>query len=158
MKDLEQMLDLLEQKRVYFLHYEKEMDDLPLLPAEEMEPCVLRGAAIIKKIEELDSRLNQLLAQNGPLAISAANHECDRGQLTPELSKLYDASLSVKAIASRILKSDAMIRERIAIEKEKAMEKIIEINKQSSSVAGRYQRIASAGVNTPLMEQRKREV
>lgn len=145
MKDLEQMLDLMEQKRVYFLHYEKEMEDLPLLPAEEMEACLERGANLIKRIEELDGRLSRLIQQEGPLARSAANHECDRDQLTPELGKLYDASLNVKAVANRILRNDGLIRQRIAYEREQALEKIKEINSRSDSVAGKYQRYTRTG-------------
>ena len=148
MKDLELMLDLLEQKRAFFLHYEREMEALPLLPAEELEACVQRGDALIKKIEELDGRLGQLLQQSGPLALSAANHSCDRGQLTPELGKLYDASMAVKAVAARILKSDAMIKERISYEKDLAMEKIKEVNQRADSVASKYQRSVQAGIGT----------
>ena len=158
MKDLDQMLDLLEQKRNYFLHYEKEMETLPLLPVEELEPCVQRGAILIKKIEELDGKLNLLLQQNGPLAQSAASHDCDRGQLEPELAKLYDAAMGVKAVASRILKNDGMIRERITYERDQAMEKIKEINSRSASVAGRYQRSTQTGVDNPAPSWSGKEV
>ena len=147
MKDQQLILDLMEQKRVYFLHYEREMEELPLLPAEEMDSCVQRGAAILKKIQELDARLGQLIQQNGPLAISAANHECNRDQLPPELGKLFDASMSVKGVASRILKNGDMIRERIAFERGQALDKIVEINNSSASVAGKYQRYTQPGAN-----------
>ena len=145
MRDIEQMLELLGQKRMYFLHYEKEMEELAILPAEEMEACLERGATIIKRIEELDGRLNQLLQQEGPMALSAVNHECDRGQLTPDLGKLYDASLNVKAVASRIIQNDDMIRQRIAYERDQALEKIKEINSRSDSVAGKYHRYTRSG-------------
>ena len=146
MKDLELMLDLLEQKRTFFQHYEKEMETLPLLPVDELESCVQRGAIIIEKIKELDSKLGTLIQQNGPLARSAVDHECDRNQLSQELGMLYDASMGVKAVASRIIKNDDMVRERIAYERDHAMEKLKEINKRSSSVAGRYQRSTQTGV------------
>ena len=150
------MLELLEQKRMYFLHYEKEMEELPLLPAEEMEACLERGAVIIKKVEELDGRLNQLIQQNGSLAWSAVSHDCDRSQLTPELGKLYDASMGVKAVASRILKNDDMIRQRIAYEREQALDKIKEINSRADSVAGKYQRYTKTG-SAPLSIRHEKE-
>ncbi|MCL1848382.1 MAG: hypothetical protein FWF83_01740 [Clostridiales bacterium] len=157
MKDLDQMLELLEGKKAYFLHYEKEMESMPLLPAEELDACVQRGAAIIKKIEELDGKLNLLLQQNGAMAASAVKHDCDRGQLPQELGMLYDASLGVKAVASRILQNDGMIRERIALERDKAMESIKEINQRASSVAGRYQRTTQAGAPTSFQGWMERE-
>ena len=158
MKDLERMLELLEQKRLHFLEYEKEMEDLPLLPVEEMEACVERGGVIIDKVKELDDRLNQLLQENGPLALSAVNHDCDRGQLDGALGKLYDVSLGVKAVASRILENDGMIRQRIEYERDLAMEKIKEINTQASSVAGRYQRSTETGARPSAPEWQGREV
>ena len=157
MKDLDQMLDLLDQKKVFFLHYEKEMEALPLLPVEELEPCVQRGAILIKKIEELDGKLSQLIQANGPLARSAVNHDCDRGQLDPELARLYDASLSVKAVANRILKNDDMIRQRISYERDKAMESIKEINTRSASVAGRYRQSAQTVLGGMAPEWQGRE-
>jgi hypothetical protein len=158
MKDLERMLDLLEQKKAFFLHYQKEMEAMPFLPAEELEPCVQRGALIIQKIEELDGKLNQLIQQNGPLARMAVNHACDRGQLAPDLGKLYDASLNVKAVANGILKNDGLIRERLAYEREKALEDIKGINSRASSVASRYQQSAQTGVSGPLRGRQGRDV
>ncbi|MCL1804916.1 MAG: hypothetical protein FWG28_02775 [Clostridiales bacterium] len=157
MRELEQMLDLLEQKRVYFLHYEREMEELPLLPTEEMEDCLERGASLIKKIEELDGRLNRLVQQEGPMALSAVNHECDRGQLSPDLGKLFDASMGVKAVANRILQNDGLIRQRIAYEREQALEKIKEINNRSDSVAGKYQRYTQTG-SAPMPGWQGKEV
>ena len=157
MKELEQMLDLLEQKKSYFLHYEKEMESLPLLPVDELEDCIQRGEVIIKKIQELDGKLSQLAQQGGALARSAINNECDRGQLSPDLGRLYDASMGVKAVASRILKNDGMIRERIEYERDKAMESIKDINQRASSVAGRYQRTTQTGT-FPMPEWKGREV
>lgn len=157
MKDLEQMLDLLEQKKVYFLHYEKEMEGLPLLAAEELEPCLQRGAKIIKKIEELDVRLKQLIQQGGSLVRTAVNHQCDRYQLNPELGKLYDASLSVKAVASRILQNDEMIRQRIALEREKALDNLKEINSRNHSVAGKYHRSMQTGAASFFPENQGKE-
>ena len=61
MKDLQQMLDLLEQKRNYLLHYEKEMETMPLLAVDELEDCIKRGDVIIEKLKELDGRLMQLV-------------------------------------------------------------------------------------------------
>jgi hypothetical protein len=158
LKNLEQILDLIEQKRVYFLHYEREMEELPLLPVGEMDACVQRGAVILKKIQELDARLSPLILQNGALAISAVNHECDRSQLTPELGKLFDASMSVKGVASRILKNDDMIRQRIAFEREQALDRIKEINNSSASVAGKYQRYAQTGANMVASAWQGKEV
>jgi len=146
MKDLEQMLELLEQKRLYFLHYEKEMEALPYLPAEDMEACVERGGLIVEKIRETEGRLGRLVKQNGPLAISAVNHECERGQLPPDLGKLYDASMAVKAVAVRIMGNDDLIRRRIAWERDQAMERLKELNSRSQSIAGRYQRSTQTGV------------
>lgn len=158
MKDLEQILDLFEQKKIYFLHYEKEMENLPLLPAEEMESCLERGAVLIKRIEELEARLGPLIQQNGPLAISAANHDCDRRQLDPELGKIYDASLGAKSVANRIVENDGMIRQRIAYEREQALEKIKEINNSSASVAGRYSRYTQPGTIRIAPEWQGKEV
>ncbi|MCL2166466.1 MAG: hypothetical protein FWH49_04165 [Clostridiales bacterium] len=158
MKDLEQMLELLEQKRLYFLHYEKEMEALPLLPAEELDPCVQRGAILIKKIEELDGRLKQLAQQNGSLARSALYHDCDRGQLSADLGKLYDASMAVKAVASRILQNDATVRERIAYERDKALNSLREMSQHSSSVASKYRRSAQTGLSGALAEPKGKEV
>ncbi len=158
MKDLELMLELLEQKKTYFLHYEKEMEALPLLATEELEPCLERGAKIIKRLEELELRLSQLIQQNGPLVRSALNHQCDRYQLSPELGKLYDASLSVKAVASRILQNDEMIRQRIAAEREKALENIKEINSRSHVVAGKYHRSMQTGVTNFFPETQGKEI
>jgi len=157
MKNLEQMLDLLEQKRLFFLHYEREMEDLPLLPSEEMEACLERGANLIKRIEELDGRLGQLIQQEGPMARSAVNHECDRSQLTPDLGRLYDASMSVKAVANRILRNDELIRQRIAFEREQALDKIKELNSRSDSVAGKYQKYTQTG-SRPLPGWQGKEI
>ena len=158
MIELEQMLELLDQKRVYFLHYEREMESMPLLPVDELEDCMQRGAVIIKQIEALDGKLGQLLAQNGAMAQSAVNNDCDRGQLSPEMGKLYDASMSVKAVASRILMNDGMIRERITYERDKALEGLKEVSKQSSSVAGKYQRTTQTGANTSFRAMIEKEI
>ena len=158
MKDLDQILEILEQKKTFFLLYEKEMEALPLLATEELEPCVLRGAKIIEKIEELEAKLKRLIKQNGSLAISVVNHTCDRGQLTPELWLIYDASLAVKAVASRILQNNAMILQRIEMEKTKALENIKGLNSKSSSVAGKYQRSAQAGVRSSFRDAMEREI
>jgi len=148
MNDLPLMLELLDKKRVFFLLYEKEMEAIPLLSADELEACVERGGAIIEQIRALEARLEKLVRQNGPLAASVVNNECDRGALSPELGKLYDASLSVKAVASRIVKNDSLIRERLAYEREMALEGIKEVNKRAASVAGRYKQSARTGARS----------
>ena len=157
MKNMQQMLDLLEQKRTYLLHYEKELEALPLLPAQELEACVLRGELIVEKLKELDGKLGGLLRQNGAAAMSAVNHDCDRGQLDPELGRLYDAALEVKAVANRIVQNNSVIKERIALEREKALEGIRDVSKRSASVAGRYRQTTEARANT-VPERMSRDV
>jgi hypothetical protein len=149
MKDLDEMLALLEQKRLCFLSYEKEMEAVPILPAEELEPCVDRGGLILEQAAALDTRLDRLLSLNEPAARQAISHDCDRQLLTPELGQLYDAALKVKTVAYRIRQNESVIRERIEIEREKALERLRELNHRPEAVAGKYRRSVETGVNRP---------
>jgi len=154
---LTDMLSLLEQKKTYLLHYEREMETLPLLPTEELEACIQRGDVLIEKLKELDERLVRLARENGAAVMSTLNHECDRGLIDADMGKLYDAALEVKAVANRIVNNDGVIRERINHEKEKAMEGIKDINAQSARVAGRYRQTTTTGTR-PESEWKSRNI
>ena len=151
------LLALLAEKRERMLECEQATENLCACPAEELEGQVAKRQRALDRIASLDLEIRALAVGDGA-ARAALNHTCGRGELPDELAELYDASLAVKTVASRILRVEETVRLRLESERLRALEQLQKMNSSASVVAGRYHRSVQTGVTRPPVPGREKKV
>ena len=140
---------LLTRKKNLFLQLEEVTGNMSLLQVEELLISTEQRGLLLEEINELDMELKAYYLQD-PLLKSAITHSCNKSQLPPQLAELYDISLTVKAIANRILKNDENIKIHLNFEKERILSKIQQLNTSGDVVASKYHRSVQTGRSNPL--------
>lgn len=152
----ERLLALLMEKHEQMLACERATENLCACPADELEGLITVRQQTLDRSAELDLQIRALCVGDGA-ARAAVNHSCGRGELPDELASLYDASLAVKTVASRILRVEETVRLRLESERSRALEQLEKMNQSPSAVAARYHRSVQTGVpGTPAGRREKK--
>lgn len=150
MRETNEILLILSQKKELFQQFAVQADEICQVPMEEMEEHMAKRQEIIEKLQELDKQMEALCESAGQGTDDAVHNRCDRSGLTPELGMIFDASMAVKAIVSRIVAFEPMVKDRIETEKELLMEKIESINTGALAAAKRYSPTMQVSMDKPL--------
>lgn len=156
MNGRDKLLSLLEDKAELMRGCRQVTEEICVRPAEELGELVARRQSFLDRAEELDLEIRALCVGDGA-ARAAVNHTCGRGELPEELAALYDASLAVKAAARQVLRSEETARLRLERERKHALQRLEEMNKSGSAVAGRYGQSVQTGVNRPVPGGREKK-
>ncbi len=113
---------------------------------EELENSMNRRQTLLNQLSAQDTQIREQCAGAEPL-LRAINHQANRGELSQELGQIYDASLAVKAVASRVSQADAAIVEHIELQRDALKTRIEEVNSGGYAVAKHYYKAAQTGGN-----------
>lgn len=137
-------LYLLSQKYRLFFELESLTDNMSLLEVGALIESMDRRTKLLEEISLLDVALKDACEADSALQ-KALNHQCNKRDLSPELAKFYDISLSIKAIIMRIQNNDENIRAHLDFEKKRIISKLEQINHSGGVVANSYHRSMNTG-------------
>lgn len=149
MTDYTAVSALLAQKKQLFLELESVTADMSLYQVNELAECMEKRSRLLQQVEQIDAELKLMCITDEELR-QVLNNRCPREGLSPQLSALYDASLSIKAVVNRMMKNDDAIKEHLEYEKQRITQKIEELNQIGAVVAGKYYRSVQTGVPRPI--------
>lgn len=153
MKELNELLGLLKEKKECFVSFEQEADAMCSCPMEALEDIMQKRQKILDRVGVLDKRIQELCRTAGPEADAAIKNTCARGGLSANLAQLYDASMQVKGVISRIVENESMIRDRLETEKSILLQKIEKTQTGSMAAASRYSASVQTGVRSQLFSR-----
>ena len=139
MNDLGPVLAAAEEKLKLIRQLERETNELLEAPFESLRSCLERRQATLEGYLEADRRLKELCSGSEKLG-AVIGLKCDFGSLPDELKPLLELSLSVRAAANRILRTEPEIAARLEREKAEILKNIESLNASSSAAANKYYR------------------
>jgi hypothetical protein len=127
----------LREKVKLLSEVEKITDSMAVVPQEELLHCTEKRGKLIDEIKAIDDKLREFAGMDNEVR-SVLNNNCEKDDLTPELSKIYIEVLSVNAVLNRINKNDDVIKNRIEYERERLLNKIQTFNQGGEAATQRY--------------------
>lgn len=138
MGQTEQLLELLERKRMLFERYKKASEALLTCDIENgMDYYMAQREQLIGEIDRVDNEAVRLCGDDR-LSLDASRARCDWGDLPEELHPVFDAAKRVIALAAQVQRLEPQIVARMREERDRLEEKIRSMNKSQASQASRY--------------------
>lgn len=144
MNNSNEILKLLNEKKILFLEVEQITNDIMSAPVSDIAATLERRGKLLDSVVLLDQKISAFVG-NDAVVRSVLNNTCDASSLSKEYSTLFEASLKIKAIVNRIRNSENGIKERITTERDNTLAKIERLNQSSVSVAEKYKRSLETG-------------
>jgi len=135
--NLSPVVSAAEDKLTLINQLEYETNELLFSPVDKINQCLKRRQTILDSLIEAESHLKALCEGRDKLT-EVINLKCDIGGLAPELSSLFELSLSARAGINRILKMEPQISARLAEEKSSILKKIEGLNTGATATANKY--------------------
>lgn len=136
---------LLGQQLKLFLEIEAITDKIIIEEPEELPQLLKRRGELIEGAAAAKEQID-LIGEAEPRLLKVLRSDCDMSNLSHEDSRIYEASMRVRAAANRIGKRDAEVYTKIEQEKNSALEQLEALNSSMKSVAESYRRAAETGV------------
>ncbi len=154
---LEAILALLAQKRDLFLEFERVSNGLCTQAVDELQQGMEQRGALLRQVCGLDEQLRGLCGGDTALR-DAVDNRCGRGDLPPDLARVFDASMEVKAVVNRILNGEEATRRHLEQQREQILQKIEAMNSSASAVAEKYRRSVQTGMPQPMVDARDKKI
>lgn len=143
----EQVTLLLKEKKIIALELEELTNKLCSQNIETLPNVSKAHGIACEKIKNITQEISDLCKDDIELR-NALNHVSDKSDLSLELDRLFDLSFSIKTIANRISKLDAIVTLHLESEKSRIVSSIEHLNSEDvSTKASKYQ-ISAATVPT----------
>ncbi|NLV86904.1 MAG: hypothetical protein GX025_06775 [Clostridiales bacterium] len=150
MSNKPEILELLTKKKDLFFEIEDLTEKMKYAPVEELSDIFEARGKVLSLVGEIDNEIRELSYEDKALKSLLNNSSSPEG-LSGMAADIYKASLSVKAVANRVLNSEPELMSRIEDEKQKILSRIEEMNSSSHSVAGSYMKSVQTGITqTPF--------
>lgn len=139
---MEQLGELLEQERKYFLDYEAATYAIAANAVEEMEAQMHIRTHCQEQIDRLLQEIETVCGDDaeGQRLLSITRNQCSRGELSGEPQSLFDKGMAIRAIILRIREMEPQALERLTEERDILLEKIKSVNQGNEAAASRYYR------------------
>ncbi len=137
MSNLQNAIDYLREKTSLLKEVEKITELMAVVPQEELLDYTEKRGKYIDEIKSVDDRLREIAGLDSDIR-AVLNNNCEKDDLTPELSKLYVEVLAVNTVLNRINRNDDVIKNRIEYERTKILNKIQTFNQGGEAATQRY--------------------
>lgn len=144
-KTFSETIALLREQLALFLEVEDISDKIILKEPEELPQLLELRGELIEKASTIKKKIDTL-CEAEPLLLDVLRAVGDMSNLSDESSRVYEASMRVRAAVNRISKMDAEVYLKIEREKNAALEQLEALNSSMKSVAESYRRAAQTGV------------
>ncbi len=148
MTDYQHILNLLQQKKDILLNLEKITEPMGLFSVDELSNCIEQRTSLLSQMGLIDKDVKRF-CENDDLLRQTLNHTCIRGDLSEELTLLYDVSLNIKAIIMRLKNNDENIKQHLEFEKSRILDRIENLNKSGPVVAKQYNKSMQTALKKP---------
>lgn len=156
MENLKKIIDNQEKINELTEKYENCTRKLLSCSVDEIPGFVDKREVLLKKIGALDNEILDLCEENSQEYLAYKNI-CDRSELPDELKEVFDLRQQFNSSAARIQDMEPEIKERIAIERDRLLEKIKKNNSGQNAKAAKYFNAGlSQGKNIYFPENKKR--
>lgn len=139
MVDFNQVQRLLAEKKQLMLSFEAATEEMLFCPFEQLQPLVLQREEKMLQVQALDAKLQGLcIGKEGALVLAAAENDCNRAALSPQLQQIYDAGMQIKTIVFRLKESNMQATFRLRNEQKQILKKIKNTNQSPAAQAARF--------------------
>lgn len=139
----EQAIQSINQKKQLFQEVETICEKMLVMEVEDLIASVEKRAVLLEQIAQQDAELKVLCTQENAIKEMLNNTRLPN---TEEEEQLYQSSMKVKAIASRILEGEKTIEEYMQYKTNELKNKIEQLNGSSQSTAKRYHQVIAGGI------------
>jgi hypothetical protein len=138
-EELEEILDLLREKKELFVIYEDMTIKLLSCEFEETDDLIYERSCVAKKIDAVDNKIQKLSnSDESGVVKTALKNTCTRGELPGCLQIIFDVSQKIFSIVNRIKNMNDEIAERILIEQKEILSEIRQINTGQEAKAAKF--------------------
>lgn len=145
-------LQLLREKEQLLLELETLSEQMLGMHVDELADAVKKRQSLLLQVQERDNQLRLWCDDDAPMR-EAMNQTAVPQEET--LRALYQASLSVKAVANRILQGEQAIERHMQAERTRLKKKIEKLNQGGASVAKMYRKSMEIG-HAPMYKKKSR--
>lgn len=159
MEELDKLMDLLEQKKQYFIYFRNESSmavNLTLTEIDQYEKALEKRGQLILKIDQIDEEIRHMAEnmEDGEEALAALKNTCSYGSLKPSLQKMFEIGQEIFSIINMIQETDRQAAANLNRLMAEVQIKIKENNK-NTKLAGYYSHL-DYGVKKGFLYNEKR--
>lgn len=159
MEELNKLVDLLEQKKQYFIYFQNESSmavNMTLTEIDQYENALEKRGQLILKIIRIDEEIRQIAEdmENGTEVLAAMKNACSYGSLKPPLQKLFEMGQEIFRIINMIQETDRQAAANLNRLMAEVQDKIKKNNK-NTKLAGYYSHL-DYGVKKGFLYNEKR--
>lgn len=139
--NLEQVLDILEEKRRLLLGFEEVTQRMLTCGTEQLEKEMGERQRLLEAVQKQERELEELCSGAGPegeALLEVARGQGEVSQLSGEMLRVYEKAMELRAVLSRFPESEVQAMMRLRLEQEKLLEKIKTANQRGAAKAARF--------------------
>lgn len=137
MKELTQLLSLLQDKKALFIEFEQCTEEMLTCHTDSLEDILAQREQLIGKIDKLDEAMDRLAEGSRELQQAVKCQGCP-GDFSPETQEVYAAAAQVQAVISRMTEVETQVSLRLRLEQERILERIKSTNRGAGAQAARF--------------------